>query len=221
MSARPLAPAIAAAALTIAMLVPAHAAANPIESSGSTDAAAGPTSSSSQSSDSSVASAAPSDSSSSSSDSSTSVSASTESSAPATTSEPATTSAPATTSEPATTSAPATTAPATTTAPVTTPKQPDAPKTCTDTPKAAACIPDTAVKPAAQAPGAGTPLPFTGPGDVMAAVLLAMLAGTGGLMLLMVAGSREAIEGLSRRSMASPSGFKVAYRDLLKQQLGE
>lgn len=70
-------------------------------------------------------------------------------------------------------------------------------------------------------PGNGTSLPFTGPGDVLLAVIIALLAGTGGMLLLMGANGREVIEGLNRRTMASPSGFRVAYRELLKREVGD
>jgi hypothetical protein len=73
----------------------------------------------------------------------------------------------------------------------------------------------------AATPGAGTELPFTGPGDVILAIVIALLAGTGGALLLLGAGSREVIEGLSKRTMASPSAFRVAYREHLKRQLEE
>lgn len=73
----------------------------------------------------------------------------------------------------------------------------------------------------AATPGAGTELPFTGPGDVILAIVIALLAGTGGVLLLLGAGSREVLEGLSKRTMASPSAFRVAYREHLKRQLEE
>lgn len=73
--------------------------------------------------------------------------------------------------------------------------------------------------PAKTVPHGGGELPFTGPGDVLLAILLAMLAGTGGLVLLAGASGREQIEALSARSMSSPSGFKLAYREVLKQQV--
>lgn len=68
--------------------------------------------------------------------------------------------------------------------------------------------------------GAGE-LPFTGPGDVLLAVVIALLAGMGGTLLLMGAASREEIDGLNKRTLASASGFRVAYRELLKRQVGE
>ncbi|MCW2949659.1 MAG: hypothetical protein JWN41_672 [Thermoleophilia bacterium] len=64
-------------------------------------------------------------------------------------------------------------------------------------------------------------LPFTGPGDVLLAVLLALIAGTGGVLLLMAAGGRETIDSLNKRTLASASGFRVAYRELLKRQIEE
>jgi len=94
--------------------------------------------------------------------------------------------------------------------------------TCEDTPNAPACIPDSPAPTRDTAPpGGGTSLPFTGPGDVVLAIVLALLAASGGILLLLGATGREAIDGLNRRSMASPSGFKVAYRELLKRQLGD
>jgi hypothetical protein len=68
----------------------------------------------------------------------------------------------------------------------------------------------------AATPAGGGELPFTGPGDVLLAILLALLAGTGGILLLAGASGREQIEALSHRSMGSPSGFKLQYREVLK-----
>jgi hypothetical protein len=68
-------------------------------------------------------------------------------------------------------------------------------------------------------PGGGGNLPFTGPGDVLLAIVLAMLAGTGGILLLLGASGREQLDGLNRRDMGSTSGFGVAYRELRKQQV--
>jgi hypothetical protein len=68
--------------------------------------------------------------------------------------------------------------------------------------------------------GAGE-LPFTGPGDVLLAVVIALLAGMGGTLLLLGAASRDEIDGLNKRTLASASGFRVAYRELLKRQVGE
>lgn len=79
--------------------------------------------------------------------------------------------------------------------------------------------PRTPDVPSADTPTGGGQLPFTGPGDVLLAVLLALLAGTGGFLLLAGAAGREQIEALSARGMGSPSGFKLAYRELLKQQV--
>jgi len=99
--------------------------------------------------------------------------------------------------------------------------------TCENTPSLEGCTPDTPdidEPPIEDTPGKtpvkgdGT-LPFTGPGDVVLAVVLALLAGTGGILFLFGAAGREAIEGLNRRDMSSPSGFKLAYRELLKQQM--
>jgi hypothetical protein len=70
-------------------------------------------------------------------------------------------------------------------------------------------------------PGSGTELPFTGPGDVALAIVLALLAGTGGMLFLFGASGREQLEGLNHRGMDSPSGFHVAYRELRKQQLDD
>lgn len=76
----------------------------------------------------------------------------------------------------------------------------------------------TADIPAADRPGGGTELPFTGPGDVVLAIVLALLAGTGGILFMAGATGREELAGLRRRTMDSPSGFKLAYRELLRQQ---
>lgn len=134
----------------------------------------------------------------------------------------------ATEAKPATdTSAPPATEPATTSAPATT----EAPSTpVTSTPEAPEAVPATRpVSPSvpnevpgeAPAPGGGAELPFTGPGDVVFAIVLALLAGTGGILFMAGAAGREQIEGLSRRTMGSPSGFKLAYRELLKQQVND
>jgi hypothetical protein len=64
--------------------------------------------------------------------------------------------------------------------------------------------------------GAGQ-LPFTGPGDVFLAILIALVAGTGGMLLLMAATGREELESVNKRTLASASGFRVAYRELLKR----
>lgn len=86
-----------------------------------------------------------------------------------------------------------------------------------DTPK----VPETPDNRVPDVPGetprGGGDLPFTGPGDVLLAVLLAMLAATGGFALLAGATGREQLETLNRRTMASPSGFKLQYREVLKQ----
>lgn len=107
-----------------------------------------------------------------------------------------------------------------------TPKGPEVPEVtdCADTPNAADCVPETpdARGPApSQRTGTGTTaqLPFTGPGDVLIAILVAALAGTGGLLLMLMAGGRESIEALSPRGMGSTTGFRVAYRELLKRQV--
>lgn len=88
------------------------------------------------------------------------------------------------------------------------------------TPKAADCVPETSP---GEVPKTGTgtsaELPFTGPGDVLIAILVAALAGTGGMLLMLGAGSRESIEALSPRGMRSTTGFRVAYRELLKRQV--
>lgn len=104
----------------------------------------------------------------------------------------------------------------------TAPDEPQLPKepTCADTPTAADCIPESLPAEAVpQSPGGGAALPFTGPGDVVLAIVLALLAGSGGILFLFGASSREQLDGLNRRSMDSPSGFHLAYRELRKQQL--
>jgi hypothetical protein len=100
------------------------------------------------------------------------------------------------------------------------PKTPDTPKVQVDDCAAFAaahCVPDA---PATKPPGGGGELPFTGPGDVLLALLLASLAGAGGMLLLAGASGREELDGLNRRTLASPSGFKLAHRELVKQQVG-
>jgi hypothetical protein len=92
---------------------------------------------------------------------------------------------------------------------------PDTPKT----PEVPVEHPKTPETPIVDVPGSGGELPFTGPGDVLLAIVLALLAGTGGFLLLAGAAGREQIEALSARNMGSPSGFKLAYRELLKQQV--
>jgi hypothetical protein len=89
---------------------------------------------------------------------------------------------------------------------------------CDNPPVDTPTTPSTAPGPT---PGSGQDLPFTGPGDVILAIVIALLAGTGGLILLLGASGREAIENLSRRTMKSPSAFRVAYREHLKRQLEE
>lgn len=115
--------------------------------------------------------------------------------------------------------------------PTTTPETPDV--ECTEN-----CVPDTGctgdscnpdtpnkvpddVPGIDETPGGGGELPFTGPGDVALAIVLALLAGTGGMLFLFGASGREQLEGLNRRTMDSPSGFHVAYRELRKQQLDD
>lgn len=93
------------------------------------------------------------------------------------------------------------------TTPDVTPKVPDTPNRIPDTP--------------ATTPGAGTQLPFTGPGDVVLAIVLALLAGSGGLLFLLGASGREQLDTLGRRNMDSPSGFQLAYRELRKQQMND
>jgi hypothetical protein len=73
----------------------------------------------------------------------------------------------------------------------------------------------------ATTPGAGTQLPFTGPGDVVLAIVLSLLAGTGGILFLLGASGREQLDTLGRRDMDSPSGFQLAYRELRKQQMND
>ena len=85
-----------------------------------------------------------------------------------------------------------------------------------DEPGQEACPVDGRVRPPHRGGGS---LPFTGPGDVVLAVVLALLMGTGGMLLLMGAGSREAFEGMTRRSMGSSSGFERARRELLKRDM--
>ncbi|MCB0878909.1 MAG: hypothetical protein KDC46_08010 [Thermoleophilia bacterium] len=108
-----------------------------------------------------------------------------------------------------------TTTPVTPEVPTVTPETPNVtPEQPKVTPTTPNVVPDSA-------PGGGGQLPFTGPGDVLLAIVLALLAGTGGILFLMGASGREAIEGLSKRNMDSPSGFHVAYRELRKQQLDD
>ena len=91
--------------------------------------------------------------------------------------------------------------------------------TCADTPTAADCIQDQPTnRTIPDAPGGGD-LPFTGPGDVVLAIVLALLAGTGGILFLFGASGREQLDTLNRRGMDSPSGFHLAYRELRKDQL--
>jgi hypothetical protein len=123
---------------------------------------------------------------------------------------PADTAAP-TTEEPATT----TDVPQTPTAPEV-PAEPEAP-TVPQTPNSPDVVPDDVDA----APGGGGDLPFTGPGDVLLALVIAMLAGTGGILFMMGATGREQLEGLNERSMDSPSGWHLAYRELRKQQLAD
>ena len=135
---------------------------------------------------------------------------------------------PVTTSTP-TTSTPVTSAPCTSSAPSAgapiclpgTPEEPEVetPQTCADTPNAVDCAPDTPDTRVPDAPGSGGDLPFTGPGDVVLAIVLALLAGSGGMLFLMGAAGREQLDVLNRRGMDSPSGFHLAYRELRKQQL--
>jgi hypothetical protein len=99
------------------------------------------------------------------------------------------------------------------------PEEPDCTENCT--PTTPDCVGPSCVPTTPDAPGGGgsddRPLPFTGPGDVLLAVIIALLAGTGGLLLMLGASSRESLDELSRRSMASPSGFKVAWRELVRR----
>lgn len=103
-----------------------------------------------------------------------------------------------------------------------TPEEPELPvePTCADRPDAADCIPDTPGKPTPESPGGGdAQLPFTGPGDVVLAIVLALLAGSGGILFMFGAAGREQLDTLNRRGMDSPSGFHLAYRELRKDQL--
>jgi hypothetical protein len=54
---------------------------------------------------------------------------------------------------------------------------------------------------------------------VVLAIVLALLAGTGGILFLFGASGREQLDTLNRRGMDSPSGFHLAYRELRKDQL--
>ncbi len=99
------------------------------------------------------------------------------------------------------------------------PVTPEVPTTTPETPDAKPETPD-AVPDTPTTTGSGD-LPFTGPGDVVLALVLAMLAGSGGILFMAGASGREQIEGLSSRTMDSPSGFHVAYRDLRKSQLSD
>jgi hypothetical protein len=58
------------------------------------------------------------------------------------------------------------------------------------------------------------PLPYTGPGDVFAALVLALLASTGGAVLFLHAATREAFVGGAKRTMRSITGFSIAHNDL-------
>jgi hypothetical protein len=60
----------------------------------------------------------------------------------------------------------------------------------------------------------GGSLPYTGPGDLLAALFLAMMAATGGSLLFLHASSREAVMSMGRRTMRSLSGFSIAHNDL-------
>lgn len=103
-----------------------------------------------------------------------------------------------------------------------TPQEQELPKepTCADTPTAVDCIPDTPGERTPQTPGGGdAQLPFTGPGDVVLAIVLALLAGSGGILFMFGAAGREQLDTLNRRGMDSPSGFHLAYRELRKDQL--
>lgn len=108
---------------------------------------------------------------------------------------------------------------------VTTPDDQELPhETCSDTPgvaTTAACAPSTPDRAVPDAPGGGNTqqLPFTGPGDVVLAIVLALLAGSGGILFLFGAAGREQLDVLNRRGMDSPSGFHLAYRELRKDQL--
>lgn len=124
-----------------------------------------------------------------------------------------------TTTKPSTeaTTAPATTtaAPATTpTTPVALPDQPDV-----KTPDTPSVFTPTVNTPTGDAPAGGGQLPFTGPGDVLLAIVLALLAGSAGILFMAGAAGRAQIDGLNPRGMDSPSGFKLAYRELLRQQV--
>lgn len=140
---------------------------------------------------------------------------------------PVTTTAPPVTADPVTeapATTPATTTPATTTATDTPTESPAVPTTPDVTPspcEGAGCIPDSprTVAGTPGNPGGGRDLPFTGPGDVVLAIVLAMLAGTGGVLFVAGAAGREQLDALSPRGMGAPSGFKLAYRELRKQQL--
>lgn len=127
---------------------------------------------------------------------------STETTAPATSSNTSTTSTPCTGSSAASSSGPVCQEGDT----PTTPKTPDVLPRTPEIPE----VPG-------RTPNGGGDLPLTGPGDVLLAIVLALLAGTGGILLLAGAHGREQIEALSRRSMSSPSGFKLQYREVLRQ----
>lgn len=140
---------------------------------------------------------------------------------------PVTTTAPPVTETPApVTEAPKTSVPTcadTSTCVADTPKVPEVPNepSCADRPNAADCVPKTPVlERIPEAPGGGNAqLPFTGPGDVVLAIVLALLAGSGGILFLFGASGREQLDTLNRRGMDSPSGFHLAYRELRKDQL--
>jgi hypothetical protein len=75
-------------------------------------------------------------------------------------------------------------------------------------------------KPVVESASGAPELPFTGPGDVAIALIVALLAAVGGSLLMLGAGGKESLESLNPRGMNSTTGFRVAYRDLLKRQIG-
>lgn len=94
------------------------------------------------------------------------------------------------------------------------------PPTCDTAPTMADCMPE---HPRLTPPGkrptvAGGELPFTGPGDVLLTMFLGLLAGTGGMLFLMGASSRESLDTGTRRGADAPTNFTVAYRSWLREQ---
>jgi hypothetical protein len=69
--------------------------------------------------------------------------------------------------------------------------------------------------------GAGRRLPFTGPGDLYAAFLLALFVATGGFVLMMHASVRDRALAAARRTMRSMSGFRKVDIELQQPVVGK